>query len=244
WFHSSHAYGNGKVIETLKKAFAESPRQRPKMIFKIDGLDVKGLQESVEGALSTGVDRIDIGQVCGNPPIEELQPGRPMHDALARLLEQGKVGHLCMEIFWQFSPNALRCLQANIFNSYTYYFNAVNREVSNELYDELQRRQTPILALRTLGGGPESYWGTPDAAAAKTALDAIYAESGCATKLEFRCRFILSFPNTRTTIGASSKPDHLQALLGACAGAKPLAAGIISRIEALHREWFATAGLR
>jgi aryl-alcohol dehydrogenase-like predicted oxidoreductase len=244
WFHSSHVYSNGKVFETLKKAFAEDPKRIPKCIFKVDGLGADLLRETVMASIAgTGVERVDIAQVCGNPDIAELRPGSKLHDTMVELKEKGLVGSYVFEIFWRGSPNALKALQEDLFDGYIFYYNVVNREVSNELFDALHEKQADILALRTVGGGVEVFHNPGDAAAAKAALEAIYRRSGCKTPLEFRVRYVLSDPQVRTTIGATGNPQHLTDLLKACEEAEPLPADIVNDVHALHRTWFAEKGL-
>jgi len=244
WFHSSHVYGDGRVFQTLKAAFAERRSQIPKCIFKVDGMGADLLTETVQASITgTGVERVDIAQVCGNPIISTLMPGSKLHDTMCDLKDRGLVGSYVLEIFYSFSPNALEILKSDLFDGYIFYYNVVNREVSNELFDLLHQRKVNILSLRTVGGAVTSYWGPDETHNAKSALEDIYRRSSCASELEFRARHVLSDPLVRTTIGATRNPDHLQALIDTCDQAKPLDPAIVNEINALHRKWFALKGI-
>lgn len=242
WFHTAAEYGGGRVFETLRAAFAQAPAQIPPCIFKVDGKSPDLLRATVEASLrGTGVERLAVAQVCGNPNVESLQPGGALHETMCELRDKGMVESYSLEIFWPFSANLLRAVAEELFDSVIFYLNVVEREVSNALYERLEAKQTPILALRTLGGGL-SNGGRLDESA-RAALNEIYGRSGCADMLEFRVRFALSVPNVRTTIGATSRVEHLNALLAATRAFRPLDAGIVAQIQTLHRAWFADKGI-
>ena len=244
WFHTSSAYGGGSVYRVLRAAFQEAPDKIPHIIFKVDGRQADLLREAVdEQLLGTGVDHIDIAQLCGNPDPAGLRPGSELFDAMCDLQQQGKVGSYVLENYWSFSANALEAVREDVMDGYIFYYNVVNREATNKLYLFLEQRQANILALRTLGGGPLNFNDTGDPDGAREALEAIYARSGCSSRSEFRMRFLLSIPNIRTTIGATNKLGHLQAFLETGWTGRSLDEEIVSEIKALHRKWFAEKGL-
>jgi len=244
WFHSSHVYGDGRVFQTLKKVFKEDPGHIPKCIFKVDGMGADLLRDTVQASIEgTGVERVDIAQVCGNPDPSTLIPGAALHDTMMDLKQKGLVASYVLEIFWRGSTNAMQALKGDLFDGYIFYYNVVNREVNNELFDLLHQKQANILSLRTVGGGVENFNDPGDPVAVRKALDDIYQRSGCTSPLEFRTRFVLSDPLVRTTIGATSKPDHLTALMHAVRDAKPLPRAIVDEISALHRTWFSSKGI-
>jgi len=244
WFHSSDAYGGGGTFEVLKAAFKEAPSQRPFCIFKVDGQGPDKLRAIVEKSIDgTGVERADVAQVCGNPSPETLLPGSPLHATMVELQEKGLVGSYVLENFYGFSPNTIKALDRDLFDGYIYYYNVINREVSNELFDKLQEKNAPQLALRSIGGKLDSFGWTDDREEMERELEAIYADSGAPSRLDFRYRFPLSNPNVRTSIGATTKLDHLKELLEADRNFAPLPAEIVARIEALQRKWFAVKGL-
>lgn len=244
WFHSSDAYGNGGTFEVLKKAFAEDPAHKPRCIFKVDGLGADLLRGVVEKSISgTGVDRVDVAQVCGNPPPPTLRPGSALHDTMVELKERGLVGSYVLENFYAFSPNSIDAVGNDLFDGVIYYYNVINREVSNELYDLMWERRTPQLALRSIGGALTTFGWTADAPEMEAELEAAYAESGAPSRLAFRYRYPLTNPNVVTTIGATSKTQHLAELLDADRDFKPLPGEVFARIDALQRKWFAVRGI-
>lgn len=244
WFHTSAEYGKGGVFEVLKSAFSENPSKTPHCIFKINGRDPDLFRESVTGAIAgTGVERVDIAQVCGRPSADDLQPGRPLHDTMCELKEQGLVGSYILEFFRPSTADSIRAVADDLFDGYTYYYNVIDREVSNELYDLMQSKGSAVLGLRTVGGGTGSFGYAGDRSAIMPAMQKAIAglceRSGCTSEIEFRIRFPLSAPNIRTTIGATTKLEHLDQYLRTLGSFKPLAAEIVAEIQALHRQWFA-----
>ena len=238
WFHTSHAYGDGRVFEVLRKAFAADKTRVPRCIFKVDGQSPELLRETVEICLrGTGVERLDIAQICGNPEPASLRAGGALHDTMCELHQRGLVGAYTLEIFRGFSENLLPVIDEELFDSVIFYYNTVEREVSNALWDSLHRSATPILALRTLAGRPDNYGALTEDA--RRELTAIYERSGCADRFEFRFRFVRSVPGVASTIGATSQLAHLQRFLAADREFSPLPAALVTEIQALHRDLFA-----
>ncbi len=244
WFHTSAEYDKGGVFQTLKQAFDEAPSQRPPCIFKVDGKGADLLRQTVENSLrGTGVERVDIAQVCGGLTADDLQPGAALHDAMVDLRDKGLVGSYVLEIFWSRSPSALPIVEQELFGAYIYYLNVVNREIDNAVHDAIHAKAMDVLALRTVGGGVENYQAPPDSDAARAALEKLYQRSGCDSRFEFRMRYVLSRPNVKTTIGATANPEHLRTLIEGGRNFQPLDPAIVAQIDKLHREWFADRGL-
>ena len=238
WFHTAHEYGGGSVFETLRTAFRAAPAEVPPCIFKVDGNSPELLRQTVETALrETGVARVEIAQICGNPDVSTLAPDGALAQEMERLRAAGHVGHYSLEIFADFSDNLQRAVQDELFGSVIFYYNTIERQVSNALFETLQDRQTPILALRTLGGHPDNYGDLDEAARAQ--LAAVFERSGCASRFDFRVRFALSAPQVVTTIAATSRVAHLEDLLRATREFEPLEAEIVAEIIALQSQWFA-----
>jgi len=242
WFHTSSEYGHGSVFEVLKECFSQDKAHIPKMIFKVDGQSPELLRKTVKlSLLGTGKDQIDIAQVCGNPSADGLRPGGAMHDTMCELLERGLVGAYSAEIFWPFSTNLQQPIAEGLFDSVIFYLNAKEREVSNPLWDILESRETPILALRTFGGRPD-YFGRLDEAA-KAALHSVFERSNCAEETEFQFRLVRSLPHVRTTIGATANVNNLNKLLQADEAFKPLPPDIVDEVKGLHRQWYSEQGI-
>ncbi|MHB9134233.1 MAG: aldo-keto reductase family protein [Armatimonadota bacterium] len=234
WFHVSD-YGGG-VYSTLRQAFSEDPAHIPHCIFKVDGTSVDGFRASVEDALRrTGIERIDIGQVCGNPVGEELAP---LAEALVEMKERGLIGCYIMDVIRPYSAKVMQAVQDDLFAGYIFYYNVVERQLSNEANALLEARHTPVLAMRTFGGRDGgNYLLLPETDPKWRALEPLYQRSGCANRTEFCVRFPLSLPDTCTTIGSTGSRAHLQTFLDAGASFTPLAPEVVDGIKELIAEW-------
>jgi len=244
WFHSAREYGN--VYEVLKIAFKEDPKHVPPCIIKIHGGDAEKMRDAVETTLrDTRLPCIAVGQVCGQPdPVKDLRPGCRLYDTMGALQEEGKVGAYVLELWRPETPTRMELVKQDLFDAYIFYYNVVDREVPNALFDLLEGRRSKILSLRTLGGGDAKYGytGVRDeklVAAMRTALEDLYQRSGCSSRIEFRMRFPMSVPNVITTIGATAKMNHLKAFLECHRNFRPLAPEIVAEVRRLHRIWFA-----
>ena len=234
WFHVAD-YGGG-VYNVLERAFREGPRHIPRCIFKVDGTGPEQFRASVEDALRrTGVERIDIAQVCGNPVGPDLAP---LAEALREAKEKGLVGSYIMDVIWPYSPKVIQAIEADLFDGYVFYYSPVDRELSEEANDLMISRDVSALAMRTFGGRDGGNYLTAAAThPTRVALEPVYRRSGCSSRVEFCVRFPLSLPHVRTTIGSTGNPQHLQEFLEAGRCFKPLPGDVIDDIRALHRQW-------
>jgi aryl-alcohol dehydrogenase-like predicted oxidoreductase len=233
WFHVAD-YGGG-VYATLAQAFKEDPAHVPPCIFKVDGTSATGFRESLEDALRrTGKERIEIGQVCGNPVDESLEP---LAAQLLKAREEGLVGSYIMDVIYPYSPKVLQAVQANLFDGYIFYYNVVEREVSNAADALMMERGTPVLAMRTFGGRDGGNFASDPAHPRVQAVEAFYQQSGCATRTEFCVRFPLSLPHVRTTIGSTSRVANLKLFLEAGRNPQPLAPEIVAGIQAVQNAY-------
>ncbi|NQU40033.1 MAG: hypothetical protein HQ523_08785 [Lentisphaerae bacterium] len=226
-------YGGG-VYTVLERAFKEAPSQVPHCIFKLDGLGPDLFRASVEDALKrTGVKRIDIGQICGNPVGVEMEP---LAEAMVAAKDEGLVGNYIMDVVWTYSPKVIAALQDDLFDGYIFYYSPTERQVSEEANDLMITRHANALAMRTFGGRDgANYMTAADGSPIRAKLEAAYEASGCLSRVEFCVRFPLSLPHVRTTIGSTGNLGHLEAFLEAGRDAKPLPQPIIDQILALHR---------
>jgi aryl-alcohol dehydrogenase-like predicted oxidoreductase len=249
WFHTSHTYGD--ALSVLRTAFDEDRARVPKLVYKIGWNDVRELRETIRLQLDAlGLEHMDMGQLClGGALAEELRTGGPCSGAFRQLREEGLVRSLVLEVFPWTSASPLDALRRGLLDGvvdgFIFYLNPLQRFASNALWDELQARGTPILALRTVGGGdvhrlrdvPGAAW-KPYLQARAAEVAPIYERSGCASWPEFCARFALGLPHVQATIGATSRPEHLQELLAAVRDAiPPLPADLVSRLLLLHRSW-------
>ncbi len=243
WFHSARMYGNS--YETLRRAFDETPGEKPKMMIKVHGEDAQELRKWTEEALSVlGIDQIGLAQICGRPRLtEDLMPGCPLHEMMITLKKEGKVGGYILECFRPSSEDQVGIAERGLFDAFIFYYNIVDREVNNRLWDVLRAKNTNILALRTLGGGPDAMGYTGDRTdqfqqQMRDRIESIFAASGCADKLEFRLRFCVSHPQVKTAIGGTANPSHLAQLLKLNSGLPALNPETLASIDAIHREFF------
>ncbi len=243
WFHTAEEYGKGAVFATLKNAFGDRPAARPRLIAKVGGKSADLLRRTVDSTLrGLGIERLDIAQVCGGPEAETARPGGELYDTMKLLREQGKVDAYLLDIFHNGSTKAIPGVREQLYDGVIFYWNVVNREVDNDLYDLIQSTGTPIVSRRGLGGGPEAFVGPPSPEQARALLDDLYAQSGCSDRMTFRMRFALNLPGCLGTIAATQSPKHLQRLLCDAELAEALPVEIHNAIHAAQRNWFADKG--
>jgi len=249
WFHTSHTYGDALAV--LREAFDQDRARVPKLVYKIGWNDVGELRDTIRLQLDAlGLDQMDMGQLClGGALAEELRTGGPCSGAFRRLREEGLVRSLVLEVFPWTSAGPLDALRHGLLDGvvdgFIFYLNPLQRFASNALWDELLARGTPILALRTVGGGDVHRLRDVPGAARKPYLQRraaevapLYERSGCASWPEFCARYALGFSQVQATIGATSRPEHLRALVAAVAGAaQPLPAELRDQLLALQRRW-------
>lgn len=248
WFHTSHTYGD--TFRVLRAAFDEDRAHVPPAIFKIGWNSISELRDIIRQNLEPlGLERMAIGQLClGGQLAEEFRTGGPCYEGFKQIQQEGLVERFVLEVWPWNSHVALDALRAGypdgVVDGYIFYFNPLQRFVSNELFDLLRERNEPILALRTVGGGPvHRQRDVPGAAPAYLQQRAaqvapLFEQSGCATWTEFCTRFVFGYPEVRTTIGATSRIENLHEFLEAVAVREPLPAEIQRSVQDLQRSWY------
>jgi len=248
WFHTSHQYGD--ALKVLRTAFDADRKRVPRMFFKIGWSSIEELRKTIRQNIEPiGIDQMDIGQLClGGELAEEFASGGKCYDDFRKLRDEGLVNRFVVEIFPWTSKAPLQALQAGypqgVIDGYIFYLNPLQRFASNELWDLLQQRGEPIVAMRTVSGGDVHRLRDVPGAAWKDYLQKravevapLYDRSGCKTWPEFCVRFAFSFPQVRATVGATSRPENLRAFLDAVKIIKPLPSDIQSEIIAMQRRW-------
>lgn len=246
WIHTSHQYGD--ALNVLKALFAEDATKIPSTIFKLG----YGSPEEVRGQVnhqleSVGTTQMSVGQIFPSGQLaEDLCNGGPGIAGLEKLKEGGLVGRFEMEVWPWSSDIALRCIQGghadHLIEAYTFYFNPLQRFVTNEVWDLLLERNIPIVAMRTVAGGNVLHTlAKPDAPAylreRAAAIAPIFKESGVESWTEFAARFVFSFPSVRATVGSTARPANLQEFISATTNPQPLDPEVIREILALQRTW-------
>lgn len=248
WFHTSHTYGD--TFRVLRAAFDEDRAHVPPAIFKIGWDSISQMRDIIQQNLEPlGLERMAIGQLClGGPLAEEFRTGGACYEGFKQLRQEGLVERFVLEVWPWNSQVALDALRAGypdgVVDGYIFYFNPLQRFVSNELFDLIRERNEPILALRTVGGGPvHRQRDVPGAAPEYLRKRAeqvapLFEQSGCASWTEFCARFVFGVPEVRTTIGATSRIENLHEFINSVGSLAPLPQEIQRSVQELQRAWY------
>ncbi len=248
WFHTARMYGG--ALELLGEVFRESPAKVPKLIIKIGWDNIDQLRGSIEECLKPlGVNGVELGQLClGGELAEEFANGGHCYKVFRDLKEEGLVQGYVVEAFPWTSDPPLRSLRAGhtegVIDGFIFYLNPLQRFASNVLWDEIVSRKKPIIAMRTVSGGPVHHLRDVPGFAWKEYLQKravevapIFEKSGIASWTEFCVRFAHSIPLVKATVGSTSKSGNLKEFIAAVNAVKPLPENIVREIQLLHRRW-------
>jgi len=248
WFHTSRQYNN--ALELLSAAFDKDRTQVPKLIAKIGGNSIEALVADIGRNLEpVGLTSLDVGQLCiGGDLAQDFAAGGNSLKELEGIRESGLVKSYILEVFPWTSQIAIRALiggnAKGLIDAFILYLNPLQRFATNELWDLLIEQKQPIIALRTVAGGPVHRLRDVPGAAWKEYLQKravevapIFERSGINNWTEFCVRFAHSIPNVLATVGASGNISHLNEFLAAERHCQPLPQEIIQNIFALHRRW-------
>jgi aryl-alcohol dehydrogenase-like predicted oxidoreductase len=248
WFHTSHTYGD--ALKVLRAAFDQDRARVPKLIVKIGWSTIEELRDVIHQNLDPlGLDSLDLGQLClGGQLAEEFANGGPCYEGFARIKDEGLVRRFVVEVFPWTSETPLKALRVGysegIVDGYIFYLNPLQRFASNALWDVLIERNEPIVAMRTVSGGPVHRLRDVPGAAWKDYLQKravevapIFERSGIESWTRFCVRFAHSFPQVRATVGSTARLSHLQEFLTAKEDIRPLPQDIVDEIAALQRRW-------
>lgn len=248
WLHTSRQYDH--ALEVLGEAFAEDPDAIPPLIVKLGGGTAREVRATLAENLGPlGVGSIALGQL--NPVgqlADDLVAGGPALDAWRALLDEGLVGRFVLEIFPWTSAAPLEALRAGhldgLVEGVITYLNPLQRFASNALWDELRERGTSVISMRTVCGAPVQVLRDVPGAAWQPYLQEraasvapIFERSGVPTWPEFCFRFVRSHEAVVSTVGSTSRPEHLDELLAASQGAGGLDPDVLAELEALQRRW-------
>lgn len=256
WFHTSDAYGN--ALEVLRAAFDRDRARVPKLIVKIGWSNVAELRASIlEQIEALGVAHIDVGQLClGGQLAEEFRSGGACYAAFRQLQAEGLVRSFVLEVFPWTSEGPFEAFAAGhpdgVVDACILYLNPLQRFASNALWDLLQQRGVPIIAMRTVAGGDVHRLRDVPGAAWKEYLKErasqvapIFEASGVGSWVEFCMRFAHGFPHVKASVGATSRPERLSQFLAASrAPIQPLPAAIQKQIVELQYRWSEATDVR
>jgi predicted aldo/keto reductase-like oxidoreductase len=248
WFHTSHTYGD--ALSVLRAAFDEDRNAVPRMIFKIGWSTIPEMRDMIQQNIGPlGVEYMDIGQLCLSGELaDHFRNGGKSLDDLRRIKEDGLARRYLLEVFPWTSQIALDGLLGGhadgIVDGYIFYLNPLQRFASNTLWDLIQQRGEPIIAMRTVSGGNVHRLRDVPGAAWKDYLRQravevapIFEKSGIPSWPEFCVRFAFGFPLVRATVGATSRLENLREFLNAARRIEPLRADIQSAIVNLQYRW-------
>ena len=242
--HTSHSYGD--ALQVLRAALDQDRSRVPPMIFKIGWDSVEQVRDVIRQNIGPlGIDHMTVGQLClGGGLAEALRAGGPELAGLRQLKEEGLVGRFVLEIWPWNSEVAVAGIMANhteaLLDGYIFYLNPLQRFASDALWDILRERGETVVAMRTTCGGSVTFLrdAGPEYLRGRAAqVLPLYERSGCASWPEFCARFVAGIPNVVSTVGATSRPEHLQELTSAVASAAPLPEELHAELEALQRRW-------
>jgi predicted aldo/keto reductase-like oxidoreductase len=248
WFHTSRMYGD--ALEVLGEAFAEEPTKVPRLIIKIGWDNINQLRGVIEENLKPlGLSGMQLGQLClGGQLAEDFANGGSCYKVFKDLKNEGLVQGYVVEAFPWTSEPSLKALRAGytegIIDGFIFYLNPLQRFASNLLWNEIVARNQPIIAMRTVSGGPvHNLRDVPGFAwkdyLQKRAVEVapVFEESGIKSWTEFCVRFAHSFPQVKATVGATAKIENLNEFLTAKNNLEPLPESILREIQTLHTRW-------
>lgn len=248
WFHTSRMYGD--ALEVLGEAFAQAPAKIPRLIIKIGWRNMAELRGAIEENIKPlGVNGVQLGQLClGGELADDFANGGDCYKVFRQLKDEGLVQGYVVEAFPWSSEPPLKALRAGytegIVDGFIFYLNPLQRFASNALWQEIVSRKQPIIAMRTVSGGPVHQLRDVPGFAWKHYLQEravevapIFERSGIESWTEFCVRFAHSFPLVKATVGSTSKIDNLNEFLAAKENTKPLPEGTMREIEVLQHRW-------
>jgi aryl-alcohol dehydrogenase-like predicted oxidoreductase len=248
WFHTSHTYGD--ALQVLRAAFDQDRARVPKLIVKIGWDTMDELKAMIRQNLEPlGLEILEMGQLClGGQLADEFATGGACYKGFRTLKEEGLVKRFVLEVFPWTSEKPLQALRhgytEGIVDGYIFYLNPLQRFASNALWDLLIERNEPIIAMRTVSGGPVHRLRDVPGAAWKSYLQEravqvapVFERSGIESWTEFCVRFAHSFPQVRATVGSTGRLGHLNEFLSAAKDIEPLPEAIVEEIAILQYEW-------
>lgn len=248
WFHTSHTYGD--ALQVLRTAFDQDRSKTPKLIVKIGWSSIPELKDVIRQNIEPlTIDSIELGQLClGGELADDFASGGDCYRAFEEIRREGLVRRFVLEVFPWTSHVALRALRGGypqgIVDGYIFYLNPLQRFASNELWDLLKERNEPVIAMRTVAGGPVHRLRDVPGAAWKPYLQEraaevapIFERSGIQSWTEFCVRFAAGFKQVRATVGATSRLENLAEFLKASQNIQSLDDEIQNELIRLHYRW-------
>jgi predicted aldo/keto reductase-like oxidoreductase len=248
WFHTSHTYG--EALGVLAEVFKEQPTKIPRLIIKIGWDNINQLRGVIEENLKPlELKGMQLGQLCLSGELaQDFANGGNCFKVFQDLKNEGLVRGYVVEAFPWTSEPALKALRAGytrgIIDGFIFYLNPLQRFASNALWEEIVKQKQPIIAMRTVSGGPVHALRDIPGFAWKDYLQKravqvapIFDRSGIKSWTEFCVRFAHSIPLVRATVGSTAKIQNLNEFLAAKDHLEPLPEGVVQEIQALQSRW-------
>jgi len=249
WFHASNQYND--ALQVLRVAFDTDRTKIPKLIIKIEGNSIGELRNDIQKNLEPlGFENMEIGQLClGTGALaHDFANGGACYHEFLKMKEEGLVNRFILEVFPWTSATALHALKGGytkgIVDGFIYYLNPLQRFVSNELWELMNKQDEAQIALRTVAGGPVHRLRDVPGTAWKEYLQhraveiaPIFERSGVESWTEFCVRFAFSFEHVHATVGSTCHAENLNEFLNATHDIRPLPTDIIEEIVRLQYRW-------
>ena len=255
WFHTSHTYGN--ALEVLRAAFDQDRQRVPKLIVKLGWTTMAEFKDVIRQNLEPlGLDSLDLGQLCLSGELaEQFASGGACYEEFAQMKADGLVKRFVVEVFPWSSAASLNALRGGylpgIVDGFIFYLNPLQRFASNPLWDEIVARNAPVIAMRTVAGGPVHKLRDIPGFAWKEYLREraaevapIFERSGVPGWTEFCVRFAHSFPMVRATVGSTGRMENLHEFLEAAKDIQPLSQDIVDEIVRMQYRWSDAVDMR
>ncbi len=247
-FHTSHRYGD--ACDVIREAASLSRTGPPRCIAKVGWNEADELVGQVEDHIRLlGLQRLAVVQLCLDGGLaKDYASGGEGCEAVARLRTEGRVERCLLQVFPWSSGIALEALQrghaSELVDGYIFYFNPLQRCVSNALWEALQEAGAAIVGMRTLAGGDietltHGAGGASEYLVERArAVEPWIAASGARDWIEFSLRFALTAPGVVATVGATGRVERLERLSRESRTAiEPLPREVAENLFALQREW-------
>jgi predicted aldo/keto reductase-like oxidoreductase len=248
WFHTSHHYNS--ALKILRTAFDQDPKNIPRLIIKLGGNTIEEFRKEIyKNTEPLGIESIDVGQLCiGGKLAEEFATGGNCYQEFQKIREEGLIKSFVMEVFPWNSEIPYQALlngySIDTVDAHIFYLNPLQRFANNKLWDFLQKNKAPIIAMRTISGGPIRMLRDLPGYAWKEYLQRravevapIFERSGIESWTEFCMRFAHSIPHVLATVGATSRRENLAEFISAGQNIKPLPPELVKEILVLHHRW-------
>jgi len=248
WFHVSEQYGSALAL--LGEQFRSSQAPLPRTIFKMEVHSPDEYPELVERHLQTlGVASMDIGQLClRDRKAADFVDDSDTFEILNNLRSRGKVERYVMEVFPWTANIALHAIESgcldDLVEGLIFYFNPLQRFASNALWSQIQERQIPVIAMRSVCGArvhdlrdiPGVAW-QPYLQQRAAEVAPIFERSGESDWARFCLRYVLNHPFVRASVGATANAENLKHLQDAAETATPLPEETVEELANLQHRW-------